>query len=149
MAWRGREALPEDRGVGMPYWRTERGRDALLEGWEGLGIPTKGPGGVGRPSRRTGGLGGPPEGLGGVEMVNRQAGSLRESVPKILDGLRGPSGGPGEVGSPPVGLLGVGRTTHMSRKLVQRSGRSWEAHPEVREWSRGPLEGTGGVVRPA
>ena len=69
------------------------------------------------------GLGDPSEGLRRDGRDNRRAGRLQESVPEILDGSRGPSGGPREVGSPPVGQGGVGRTTQMSGKPAQRSGR--------------------------
>ena len=48
------------REILRPSWRAGRGREALLEEWEGLvgpgevGNPSKGPGEVGRPSRKNG-----------------------------------------------------------------------------------------------
>ena len=140
MAGRGREALPEDWGVGMPYRRAERGRDALLEGREGLGIPTKGPGGVGRPSRRTGGLGGPPgrpgavgsppSGPGGVERLSQRVERVQEALPEGQEGSGCSTGGSERVGRP-----------------SQRVGRGCEALLKSQVGSVCPTGGPGGIER--
>ena len=46
-SWEGSGGQEEDR---RPYQRAGRGREALLEEWEGMGSPPGEPGGVRRPS---------------------------------------------------------------------------------------------------
>ena len=137
MARRGREAHPEVREgsggsarvpgvVGKLNRRSGKGQKALPEVWEELGGPlgceevsggpTVVPGGVGSPSQ---GFGNPPGGPGCVGRPSCRAERGQQTHPKVREESVGPR----------VSLGGVKRHT-------RRSGRGWEAQPEVWERSR-------------
>ena len=97
---RGWEALPKGTGrVGRPSWRARRCREALLEGWKGLG---------GSPEE--------PEGWGGP---HGRPGRVPKSHPQGLEGTRCPPGGPGGNATP---FRGAGRGWEALSEGRLRSG---------------------------